>query len=57
MTQGLNKMKAFFKTLVNLAYPDPKEPEPVWQLSDNVALVHPCAGIGGGDRFLALITD
>ncbi len=32
-------MKAFVKTLLNLVYPDPKEPEPVWQRSDYVAMV------------------
>jgi hypothetical protein len=29
----------FFKTLVNIWQPDPKEPEPVWQRSDYVAMV------------------
>jgi hypothetical protein len=29
----------FFKTLVNIWQPDPKEPEPVWQRSDYVAMI------------------
>jgi hypothetical protein len=32
-------MKALLKTLVNLVYPDPTEPEPKWKTTDYIALV------------------
>jgi hypothetical protein len=35
---ALNRMKALFKTVANLVWPDPNEPELVWKRSDYVAL-------------------